>query len=143
MIKLIEFITNENGCHICTSHCTNNKGYPVTHRKGRMNLISRYLWEQEYGPISKGFCVLHKCDTPLCINLNHFFLGTRSDNNKDMAFKNRYAIGIKHPSHKLTENQVIQIRKDSDSQRIIAKKYGISQSQVGSIKTRRYWKELN
>jgi hypothetical protein len=40
--------------------------------------------------IPKGMFICHKCDVRNCINPHHLFLGTISDNNKDMASKGRY-----------------------------------------------------
>src|SRR5208337_3746273 len=85
-MKKIEYIVNENGCHICTSHYCDSRGYPIIQRNKHM---SRYLWEEKHGPIPEKMEVCHKCDTPACINVDHFFLGTQKDNMKDMYNKKR------------------------------------------------------
>lgn len=39
----------------------------------------------------KGLVVRHKCDNPRCIEPTHLIIGTRADNNKDRAERNRSA----------------------------------------------------
>jgi hypothetical protein len=52
----------------------------------------QFSWELHSGrPVPDGLWVLHKCDTPACVNPEHLFLGTRSDNMKDAAAKGRLA----------------------------------------------------
>ena len=49
----------------------------------------RYAWEAYRGPIPVEMHVLHKCDTPACVNIEHLFLGTQLDNIRDMDAKGR------------------------------------------------------
>jgi hypothetical protein len=50
----------------------------------------RLAWEKANGPIPAGMYVCHTCDVPACVNVEHLFLGTQSDNMKDMAAKGRH-----------------------------------------------------
>lgn len=53
---------------------------------GKANRVS---WELHNGPIPKGKCVLHHCDTPQCVNPDHLFLGTQRINALDREAKGR------------------------------------------------------
>lgn len=57
-------------------------------------LAHRLSYELRYDVLlSKDQLVLHRCDTPACVNPKHLFLGTHEDNVRDMVNKNRQAKG--------------------------------------------------
>lgn len=80
-----------SGCWLWDSPRNDRFGYGYyRNRKNRKILAAhRLAWSLYRGPIPDGICVLHKCDTPACVNPDHLFLGTRADNNRDMNSKNR------------------------------------------------------
>lgn len=104
----------------------------------------RVSYEWVNGPIPKGLCILHRCDVPACVNPAHLWLGTKTDNNRDMHRKSRAANinGENNPFSKLTDEQVREIRRAEGTQRAIARLYGISQSLVFDIKSRRRWSHV-
>ena len=107
----------------------------------------RFSWEMHNGPIPEGMFVCHTCDNPLCVNPNHLFLGTHSDNMADAANKDRMrrwerARGESHGNAKLTEDQVYEIRDDTRMPKEIAKEYGVNGPAVSKIQLRRSWKHL-
>lgn len=49
----------------------------------------RFAFHAFVRELSEGECVLHKCDVPACVNPDHLFAGSYTDNNRDMFAKKR------------------------------------------------------
>lgn len=62
------------------------------------------------GEIPEGKWVCHTCDIPLCINPDHLFIGSASDNARDAFSKKRRPIGEDVHFAKFTDKQVKQMR---------------------------------
>ena len=73
------------GCWLWTAHL-NDKGYGkaiVGGWRGRRCVRAhRRSYEVFVGPIPDGLNVLHRCDTPSCVNPAHLTVGTQSENVK-------------------------------------------------------------
>lgn len=85
-----------NGCHEWLG-ATNGR-YPqvrVGGRKGKALYLHRLSFVSSHGALGKGLYVLHRCDNPLCINAEHLFAGTQSDNIRDCVAKGRHGRGVK------------------------------------------------
>ena len=139
----ITYIINEQGCHICTSHKSKHCGYPQCTRSGAPSSVLRFLWITKYGPIPEGLLLCHKCDNPLCINIDHAFLGTHSDNMQDCKNKGRYVnnyAGEKNPGAKLNKEKAEIIKTSSLPNRELAIIYEVSSSCISAIKRGEYWK---
>lgn len=67
----------------------NGKGYGMLWDGSRARLAHRIAYEIANGQIPDGMCILHRCDNRSCVNPEHLFLGTISDNNRDMTEKGR------------------------------------------------------
>lgn len=92
-----------------------------------------------------GFDVCHKCDTPLCVNPEHLFLGTRKDNMADAVLKGRTLKGIKHPLAVLNEKQVKEIKillKHKIGLRFIASSYKVHIMTISDINRGATWTHL-
>lgn len=103
--------------------------------------------------------VCHKCDNPPCCNPAHLFLGTHGDNARDRTGKRRGSIGSNHYFHlrpesvprgenhgmaKLTEAQVLEIRKEADqcSRYELARRYGVNKRMIQFIIQRKSWRHI-
>lgn len=112
---------------------TTPKGYGRRTVKGRPVLAHRHAWFLANGPIPDGLCVLHRCDNPGCINVDHLFLGTNQDNVDDKMSKGRHRspTGSEVYNAKLTEDHVHWMRMAAGMGRTgasIARQLGVSRA---------------
>lgn len=154
-LLLVEKLAND-GCWIWQGSPAGSNGYGRIMVDGVNIQAHRYSYIKHIGEIPDGVYVLHKCDTPLCVNPNHLFLGSHQDNSDDKVKKNRQANGLrlskaqnnqircgeKNVNSKLKSENVISIFKDERPQRVIAKDYNVTQTLINSIKKQRSWKWL-
>lgn len=104
---------------------------------------SRCSWELHFGPIPKGLHVLHKCDNRGCVNPDHLFLGTTTDNMRDAKAKGRLIpppLFETHTRAKLTKEQVREICNATGTLAAIARLYGVSRSTIHRIKHGKAWR---
>ena len=99
-----------SGCLLWTGYVAST-GYGVFRMNTKARRAHRVAWELERGEIPEGLCVLHKCDVPACVNVDHLFLGTQADNVADRHAKNRGAKGESHHAARLSEDDVREARK--------------------------------
>jgi hypothetical protein len=109
----------------------------------RVLKASRVSWEIHHGPVQNNLHVCHTCDNPACVNPDHLFLGTPLDNALDKVAKGRargpsVGCGIQN-NKKLSQEQVSAIRAAIGSQKSIASRFGINQSQVSRIRNGKRW----
>lgn len=76
-----------NDCWVCTSHKSNNSGYPVKHG----GTLNRFVYKWIVGDIEENKQICHSCDNRKCINPNHLWMGTFKENQLDKIKKNRQA----------------------------------------------------
>ena len=108
----------------------------------------RASWQLHIGEIPEGLCVLHKCDNTKCVNPNHLFLGTQTDNMQDMVKKgrrnenNKAKPGELHHNAKLNLIDVINIRAMSHDIKIddLVGMFDVKKEQIRRIATAERWR---
>lgn len=125
-----------NGCILWTGS-TDSKGRGHLKWKGSILIAPRLAWIIKHGepPADKPH-VLHRCDDPLCINVDHLWCGTPADNAADRDAKGRRII-------KLTAAKALAIFKAKGTLMEIAKRHNVSFQLVSQIKRKDIWRNIH
>jgi len=137
-----------SGCWLFFGRDVN--GYARTDLNGKPMLAHRASWEWHNNrPIPPGMFVCHKCDTPVCVNPDHLFLGTPRDNVADMDRKGRRRCvalrGANSPVARLNDRAVVEILNDyaaGTSSTVIAERLGVGKATVASVLRGETWKHV-
>jgi hypothetical protein len=138
---------SDDGCWLWTGY-RGRDGYGCISAGGaggRSLLAHRVAWTIHNGPIPEGLNVLHKCDQPRCVRVDHLFLGTQADNMRDCAAKGRTVRGERSQHAKLSADHVREIRRrctTGESQSAIASMFGVHYETVRQIVHRRNWSHI-
>ena len=136
-------------CILWDKYRDKKSGYGIASVRGKLVKAHRLAWESANGPIPAGLFVLHRCDNPPCVNPEHLFVGTQTDNMRDCRDKGRNKYpdtrGTKHGMSKLSDDDVRKIRgmAAASSQQAIARHFGISQERVHSVLHGRAWSHVD
>src|SRR5262245_32977559 len=93
----------------------------------------RAAWVLKRGDLSPEILVLHACDNPSCVNVDHLFIGSPKDNTQDMMSKNRHGWRGGTPWQKLVltdQERIRDLRAAGYSHQKIADWFGVSRSLI-------------
>lgn len=145
-----------SGCWLWLGYLNPDTGYGFfrfsTDPSESQESSHRASWLLHCGEVPHEMHVCHRCDVRCCVNPDHLFLGTQSDNMSDAAQKGRlrhkagrsYAgiQGERHPAAKLTETDVIEIRGSDRPGREIARRFGVAPMTVRRIRLGLTWQRV-
>src|SRR5688572_12628987 len=118
-------------------------GYGKKRHGKKMAFAHRISYEAHNGTVWDDMVIMHTCDTPACVNPEHLVQGTNKDNARDASAKGRMVHGERHRSAKLTEEQVVSMRRERAAGATVtslARKYGVGTANVSLTCTGRKWK---
>lgn len=93
-------------------------------------------------PIPSGLHVLHSCDIRWCVRPDHLRLGTDADNKSDVIARRRMPRGTLHHNAKLSERQVLLLRKayaKGTTMAVLATRAGVDLGTLWSLLKGRTW----
>ena|SRR5438132_2896018 len=151
-------------CHVWQGSVDNDGYGRLFIRKGtcgplRGIRVHRLAWLLANGPIPDRLAVLHHCDNPPCVRIEHLYVGTNSDNMRDRSDRKRgpevflaqrpnpKLQGERRPTARLTEQAVRNIRHryaaGDVSQLALATEYGIGQTTISNVLRRKKWSHIS
>lgn len=111
----------------------------------------RLAWILTNGQIPSGAVVCHRCDNPICGNVEHLFIGTQADNLRDMRRKGRASDGtnvergVKRYNAKLTDDLVREARRlsaEGVTFGVLAELFDVDPATVRLAVRRKTWKHV-
>ncbi|MCK9568765.1 HNH endonuclease [Candidatus Pacearchaeota archaeon] len=156
LVRFWEKVHKTKSCWIWTG-ALGGGSYGLIWLNGRNYPAHKLSWEIHFGKIPKGKLVCHNCpggDNPSCVNPAHLFLGTHQENLHDASLKGMLSTakdGSKNPMAKLTENDVLEIRRryikgnrrGPNSSYALALEFGVRQSWIRTIAYKRRWTHVD
>lgn len=123
-----------------------SKGYGVINDQHKAHRAHRMSWLLSRGPIPDGLSVCHRCDVRACVNPDHLFVGTATDNNRDCWSKGRGVPLSRRADgsapNRLNPAAVREIRglyAEGMTQVTIAARFGVRDSTISHVITGRSW----
>ena len=117
--------------------------------KGNPRMVRSHRWSYEryVGPIPPGHEVCHTCDNPSCVNPEHLFTGTHTDNMRDSSAKGRQGHpGDRNGRARLTADDVRAIRAAYTGQfgqvSELSRQFGVTTATVSKAIRRQTWVDV-
>ncbi len=136
-------VERKEGCWLWIGAKHNSYGRVVLNGKDYRAHRVAYMLHNGSDPASGLVC--HTCDNPPCVNPAHLFLGTHSENTRDMFAKGRHPGGSGQnfrDKAKLTEAGVRFIRQSAESHAQLARHFGVDPDTIWKARVGRSWSNV-
>jgi hypothetical protein len=90
----------------------------------------RFYYEQRHGPVDPDLQLDHLCRVPGCVNPDHLEPVPAAENVR------------RGRATKLTTGVVLQIRRSTEKQLVLARRYGVGQGHISRIKSNHTWRGI-
>jgi hypothetical protein len=107
----------------------NRDGYGQVRTAAGMTLAHRVYYEGRHAPVPEGTELDHLCGVRACVKPDHLEPVTHAENCR----RGRRA--------KLTAAQVDEIRSSPDPQRVVARRFGVTQGHIARIRNGQCWRD--
>lgn len=141
-----KFIPEPNsGCWLWIGSISgrDERGYIYYDKHLKVICAHRCSWMIFKGPIPTDLDVLHTCDVPSCVNPDHLFLGTHTDNMRDCVAKGRNVFpnrrGEECSWSKFTDAQISEIKTRELTTRQYADKFSVNIEYINQIQRGNVW----
>lgn len=105
-------------------------GYGRARANGKTMGAHKIVYESIHGPVADGMVVMHTCDNPSCVEIDHLGVGYPKDNTADSIAKNRWS--WRPPVY--SEKEINLIRDGKLSNSAAKKLLGVSSTHFYRIK---------
>lgn len=119
-------------------------GYGSIKVDGKAQAAHRVAWFLVFGRWPKRE-LMHTCDNPACILLEHLVDGTHADNMHDRDRKGRVAHGTRQHLAKLSPRDVRAIRREragGATYKTIAGRYGVARTTISHVCRGNTWRRV-
>ena len=135
----------DDGCWLWTGKVSKS-GYGYVNLGGERFFAHRLSFRIANGEPEQGLHVCHTCDVRTCVNPAHLYAGTAKQNSSDAVSRNRVAHGERSGPARLTEAQVVEIRRlfadGSPAFTEVGKAFGVSATAISNVVHRNTWRRV-
>ena len=119
-------------------------GYGAVYENGRQTSAHIVVCKAVHGPRpSPRHEAAHSCGVSACVNPRHLRWATGSENQMDRVAHGTHNRGERHNMAKLSAEQVQAIRsRTGQTQKEIAREFGVDRAHVSFIRNRKTWKHI-